>query len=141
MSASKQPERRNHAACDTVAMLIAGIMLATYWAARYFVPAVASLWMAKQARKHWDSVSAVVVMAASYAASMAVSYRLLAGSTTTIKLYYPLFNGKVTIPRLLAKWIRHNSNLARFLTKTVSALSLSHFVLTTRSKTNFSNFC
>lgn len=135
MSTSKQPKRRNYAVCDIVAMLIAGIMLATYWAARYFVPAVVSLWMAKQACKHWDSVSAVVVMAASYGASMAVSYRLLAGSTTTIKLYYPLFSGKVTIPRLVAKWIRHNSNLAKFLTKMVSTLCFSDVVLTARSKT------
>ena len=76
--------------------------------------------MAKQARKHWGSVSAVVVLAASYVISMAVSYRLLAGPTTTIKLYYPLFSGKVAIPRLVAKWIRHNNNLASFLTKMVS---------------------
>lgn len=95
-------------------------MLATYWSARYFVPVIVSLWMAKQARKHWGSVSAVVVLAASYVISMAVSYRLLAGPTTTIKLYYPLFSGKVAIPRLVAKWIRHNNNLASFLTKMVS---------------------
>ena len=111
-------------------------MLATYWAARYFVPAVVSLWMAKQARKHWDSVSAVVVMAASYAASMAVSQRLLAGSTTKIKLSYPLFNGKVTIPRLVAKWIRQNNNLAKFLTKMVSTLCFADVVFATRSKIN-----
>lgn len=95
-------------------------MLAIYWAVRYFVPAGLSLWMAKQARKHWDSVSAVVVMAASYAASMAVSHRLLAGSTSTIKLHYPLFSGYVTIPRVVAKWIRHQNGLAKLLTKTVS---------------------
>lgn len=103
-------------------MCCAGLMLATYWAARYFVPAGLSLWMAKQARKHWDSVSATVVMAASYAASMAVSHRLLAGSTSTIKLHYPLFSGYVTIPRVVAKWIRHHNGLAKLLTKTVSII-------------------
>ena len=103
--------------------MYAGLMLAMYWAARYFVPAGLSLWMAKQAQKHWGSVSAVVVMAASYAASMAVSYRFLAGSTSTIKLQYPLFSGYVTIPRVVAKWIRHHNSLAKFLTKTVSTIS------------------
>lgn len=89
--------------------------------------------MAKQARKHWDSVSAVVVLAASYVTSMAVSYRLLAGPTTTIKLYYPLFSGKVAIPRLVAKWIRHNNNLASFLTKMVSMKCLASVLETQRS--------
>lgn len=102
------------------AFLSAGIMLATYWAIRYFAPAVASLWLAKQARQYWDSASAAAVMAASYAVSMAISYRLLAGATSTVRLHYPLFDGNVTIPRIVASWIRHNESLAKLLTKTVS---------------------
>ena len=105
--------------------LHAGILLATYWAARYFTPAVISIWLAKQARKHWDLASAVVVMAASYAASMAVSYHLLAGPTSIVRLHYPLFSGNVTIPMIVAKWIRHNKDLAKVLTKTVSGHWLS----------------
>ena len=98
----------------------AAIMLGVYWAVRYFAPAIVSLWLAKQFRKHWDPVSAVVVLADSYAASMAISFRLLAGPTSTVRLHYPLFNGNVTIPVVVAKWIRHNKDLAKLLTKTVS---------------------
>ena len=107
-------------AADKILLSHAAIMLGAYWAVRYFAPAIVSLWVAKQFRKHWDPVSAVVVMAASYAASMAVSYRLLAGPTSTVRLHYPLFNGNVTIPMVVAKWIRHNGNLAKLLTKAVS---------------------
>ena len=113
------PDLHRYAAVNSY-LLITGLMLATYWAARYFVPAVVSLWMAKQVRKRYYAVTAVVVMAANYAAFTAVLNRLLVGATTTVKLYYPLFSGNVTIPRVVAKWIRHNNHVAKFLTKTVS---------------------
>lgn len=116
---------REYAACEAAGLLNAGLMLAMYWAAHYFAPVGLSLWMAKQARKHGNVVSAVVVMAASYAASMAVAFRLFAGSTSTIRLQYPLFIGNVTVPRIVAKWIRHHNSLAKLLTKTVSTVTLS----------------
>ncbi|DBA76189.1 hypothetical protein WJX77_004891 [Trebouxia sp. C0004] len=94
-----------------------GLLLASYWAVRYFAPAALSLWAAKHARKHWDFLSAAMVMAATYAVSIASSYRIWTGPTSTVKMHYPLFNGKITIPAVVGQWIRHNRGLAKILTK------------------------
>ena len=98
----------------------AGLLLASYWAVRYFAPAALSLWAAKHARKQWDFLSGMMVMAATYAVSMAASYRIWTGPTSTVKMQYPLFHGKVTIPAVVGQWIRHNIGLAKILTKMVS---------------------
>ncbi len=103
----------------------AGLLLASYWAVRYFAPAALSLWAAKHARKHWDFLSGMMVMAATYAVSMAASYRIWTGPTSTVKMHYPLFNGKVTIPAVVGQWIRHNRGLAKILTKMVSPAHLA----------------
>lgn len=94
-----------------------GLLLASYWAVRYFAPAALSLWAAKHARKQWDFLSGMMVMAATYAVSMAASYRIWTGPTSTVKMQYPLFHGKVTIPAVVGQWIRHNIGLAKILTK------------------------
>ena len=103
----------------------AGLLLASYWALRYFAPAALSLWAAKRARKHWDFLSATMVMAATYAVSMAASYRIWTGPTSTYKMHYPLFKGKITIPAVVGQWIRHNRGLAKILTKMVSTAHLA----------------
>jgi len=103
----------------------AGLLLASYWAVRYFAPAALSLWAAKHARKHWDFLSGMMVMAATYAVSMAASYRIWTGPTSTVKMHYPLFHGKVTIPAVVGQWIRHNRGLAKILTKMVSPAHLA----------------
>lgn len=105
--------------------MCAGLLLASYWAVRYFAPAALSLWAAKHARKHWDFLSGMMVMAATYAVSMAASYRIWTGATSTVKMQYPLYNGKVTIPAVVGHWIRHNTGLAKTLTKMVSPAHLT----------------
>ncbi len=100
-------------------------MLASYWAVRYFAPAALSLWAARHARKHLDFLSGMVVMAATYAVSMAASYRIWTGPTSTLKMHYPLFHGKVTIPAVVGQWIRHNRTLAKILTEMVSPAHLA----------------
>ena len=98
----------------------AGLLLASYWAVRYLAPAALGLWFAKQAGKRWNSLSGAVVMAATYAASMAASSRFWAGPTSTVRMHYPLFNGSVTIPAAVGGWIRCNKGLAKTLTMMVS---------------------
>ena len=95
-------------------------MLASYWCARYFLPAAISLCIARDARKRWDSMTASIVLAATYVLSMQAALQLWAGPTSTLRLRYPLFQGLVTIPASVGRWVTHSQATAAVLERIVS---------------------
>ena len=100
----------------------AGLLLASYWAVRYTAPAAIGVWVAMSSHRYIGKFEAVVsAIVAHFWYSRALSC-ILAGSTSTLKLQYPLYKGYMTVPTIVARWVNRNHATATFLTRTVSIL-------------------
>lgn len=102
--------------CHDRAWLIAGLLVASYWAARYFATLAASLWLAYHARKQWklDLVATAAVVAACYAAFVRITFSLWAGYTDVLEIRFIAYQ-YISVPASVAAWARHNGMDAWYL--------------------------